>query len=54
MQVDLDSALLQNHVSDKHYLIEVGNCLDWFLTQLSLHLYNEIVHMCNDKILVQR
>ena len=25
-----------------------------YYSQFSLHLYNEIVHMCNDKILVQR
>ena len=28
-------------------------CTKKYNSQFSLHLYNEIVHMCNDKILVQ-
>ena len=40
VHVDLDCALLQKPVSEKHYLREVRNSLDWFVTQCSLHLYN--------------
>ena len=52
--VDLDCARLQKPVSEKHYLTEEQNCLEWFVTQFSLHLYYKIFCMCNDKILVYR